>query len=172
MGMQQRPPGNHGNLIGMATWQPWERQPGWGVERKKAVGSVVVLRKRGGGCSFLSCWGKKKEEKMASWSFSSLSDWHWQEALLEFSPQISIQFRRLVEKSDKPTWAWRPKSTDGSLVLKWDLVAPEREQSLADRMRDLRALRQRLSLDANTSQSCGRLWVFAVLVSYLDTCFL
>lgn len=73
MGMQQRPPSNHGNLIGMATGQPWERQPGWGVERKKAVGSVVVLRKRGGGRSFPSSWGEKRKRK--KWLAGPLALW-------------------------------------------------------------------------------------------------
>lgn len=63
MGMQQRPPSNHENGIGMATWQPRERLPGWGVERKKAVGSVVVPRKRGGGAAFHPAEERKGRKK-------------------------------------------------------------------------------------------------------------
>lgn len=53
MGMQQRLLVTMGTLL---AWKPGSPERGsQRVGREKAVGSAVVLRKRGGGCIFPSC---------------------------------------------------------------------------------------------------------------------
>lgn len=154
----------------MATRQAALREAAQGVEREKAVGSAVVLRKRGGGCSFPSCWGEKRrrKKKKKTCPADPLALWR--------APRRSLAWIQ-TSLLNKSTWVWRPKPTHGPLVLKWDLVAPEKwvETSRQNEGSHSTGTERLLRSSAQgTNQQGGRLWAPApspVLKSQLDTSF-